>query len=388
MDPESDEAGRDGDAGGERGADGDRRQFLRRVATLGTGTAAATLLASGTSRTGGEGSEEVVYAHARPSPGTTALEPRTTEVPARWLAEVRRTFAAREELAELGIPEVRLIAVAPGGFGEASTSLSVGVAQASVGERIADVLSGVDVVAEVLGERLVPDRGPDRPDPDQVVDAVGDRTVPGGVLCAAPDALGTLAPAVYDADGDPFFATSNHLYGAGGTKRRRHRGESLSVVAERARAAIGRVRRGYPNEDVVQVDPHNGYVPRPRIASPGRPTVVGQFTRIGLAVLKARGRRLRKVGAFSGHTTGEVVGVDGVTCYVGDVCKDGQLLWGEESAITDGDSGSVAYHPDPEGPDDHVLVAGFNGGRTWWPGADYVWGTAAYHLRERFGWHF
>jgi hypothetical protein len=55
--------------------------------------------------------------------------------------------------------------------------------------------------------------------------------------------------------------------------------------------------------------------------------------------------------------------------------------------MSDGDSGSVNYHPDPK-TTNGVLIGGFNDARTWWPGDTYVWGTAAYQLRRRYGYHF
>ena len=94
------------------------------------------------------------------------------------------------------------------------------------------------------------------------------------------------------------------------------------------------------------------------------------------------------MGARSGHQVGEIDGVNGLTSYYGDVPKDGQLKWGGRFTMGNGDSGSVNYHPDPERPDEGVLVGGFNDARTWWPGEEYVWGTAAYYLQRRYGYHF
>ena len=154
------------------------------------------------------------------------------------------------------------------------------------------------------------------------------------------------------------------------------------------RTRIGRVNRGFPGGDFVRVRPENGYASASRIdgASPSR--VGGQFTKVGLADLYARGEPLEKVGGRTGHTSGEIKGINGMTYYYGSMYRRGQLKWGEESTITDGDSGSVSYHSDPERPDEQVLVAGFNNARSWWPTGDFTWGTAAYHVYAAHGFHF
>lgn len=71
---------------------------------------------------------------------------------------------------------------------------------------------------------------------------------------------------------------------------------------------------------------------------------------MGLADLMASGQDLHKFGALSGHTQGPIHGVDRSTCYIGEVYKPGQLKWGDERTITDGDSGSINYTLDPEHP--------------------------------------
>lgn len=87
-------------------------------------------------------------------------------------------------------------------------------------------------------------------------------------------------------------------------------------------------------------------------------------------------------------SSGQITGIGGITCYAGGGYRDGQLKWGSEDTVTDGDSGSVSFHPDPERPDEQVLVAGLDNARTWWPGANYTWGTAASHVCDRHGLSF
>ena len=146
------------------------------------------------------------------------------------------------------------------------------------------------------------------------------------------------------------------------------------------------MRRGYPSEDFVRVVPTNSYEPVSRIHNAKR--VVGQFTMMGLADLRARGEPLAKTGARSGYTQGEIKGINGMACYYGHICKFGQLKWGDEFTMFGGDSGSVNYHADPENPEEYIMVGGFNNARTWWPGGNFSWGTAAYHVHQTHGFRF
>lgn len=150
---------------------------------------------------------------------------------------------------------------------------------------------------------------------------------------------------------------------------------------------VGRVRHRFADEDLLLAEPAGGREPESEIsdASPG--TVGGQFTRLGLADLQARGEPLRMMAAASGHESGEIEGVDGIPFYTGAGVPTGQLMWGDEGTFTEGDSGSVNYHVDPE-DDEQVLVGGVNSAPTWWPGADFTWGTAAYRIRDAHGYVF
>ena len=163
---------------------------------------------------------------------------------------------------------------------------------------------------------------------------------------------------------------------------------ALDCAVDRLPFPLGDVADGYPTADLVRVAPNDEFDPVSTIrrASPRR--VVGQYTKLGLADLMARGEELTKVGSFSDRSSGGIEGINGVTCYTGRSCKSGQLKWGTQGDVVDGDSGSVNYHVDPENPDDGVLVGGLNNARTWWPGVDFSWGTAAHHLLEEYGLHF
>jgi len=350
-------------------------------------------------RPAAEGGEvTIVYGYARRDPtDPQSLEPRTKSVPAAWYDRVERAFSFRTRLANWGLGGILGAFVIPGSYDEYTAGLSVHAASEDAKSRLFDLLSslafdGIDFEVDVLNDLPPRDHEPLHPiytaDPSE-------HLVAGGVFCAGDRFAGTLAPAMYRSNAGhgavevpPFFATANHLYGAAGTKRTEHVGHALDLDGPAGRHRIGEVVAGYPHVDTVRVQPVDGYAPKSELVGVSPSTVVGQFTRWGLADLQARGEPLAKVGAISGYTTGPIKGVDGVTCFVGETCKTGQLKWGDESSMDDGDSGSVTFHPDPEHPDDHLMICGFNDARTWWPGANYTWGTAAYELHDRFGFHF
>jgi hypothetical protein len=306
---------------------------------------------------------------------------------------MKSAFRLRHTILDVGLDGLTGSFVVPGTYDETTASVAIDGTHEGVRERAREVASDVDADVNVEVRVRDPPPTPDRSGPARTRDEEGPgSSVPGGVYCGSASSGGTLAPALYADDGSgeatAYFATANHLYSAGGVGRTEHAGEPLYLRAREDDPRIGVVERGYPNEDVVRVRPVDGFRPVSHIAGEEPSLVAGQFTRWGLADLRARGEPLTKVGALGGRTSGRIKGVDGITYYVGDVPKDGQLKWGAEDTMTDGDSGSVSYHPDPERPEDQLLVAGFNNARTWWPGENYTWGTAAYHVHERYGLHF
>lgn len=133
--------------------------------------------------------------------------------------------------------------------------------------------------------------------------------------------------------------------------------------------SLGRVRWDSPDEDLVRVAPADDHRPASRIRDVAQPGVGGHFTRPGRLLWSDNGHRR--------HHLLRRRGLQGRTVQVG-----------SEDTVTDGDSGSVSFHPDPERPDEQVLVAGLDNARTWWPGANYTWSTAAYHVYDRHGLSF
>lgn len=371
-----------------------RRRLLRSGLALGAG---ATLV-------GGIGDYlddefgTITYAFARPdgAPERGSLEPRTKDVSPLWHASVELALSARDRIVGTALDPIVDVAVVPGEYGEATASLDVTATEA-VGESIEEVVapvaagSGADLAVDVsVIDEATPrvelaDSG--GPPAGYQLRELSPEGVPGGVLCVTEVGSGTLSPAVIDAEsGKRFFATSNHVYGAGGTREHSHGGAELGVLHRDREYPVGTVGKGYPGADLVRVEPEGWYRPASRIERADPSQVIGQYTRVGLADLAARGEPLTKVGALSGRSSGPIHGVGAVTCYAGEICKRGQLKWGGAEDLADGDSGSVSFHKDPAS--DALLVAGINNARTWWPGGDFTWGTAAHHLRSAYGLHF
>ncbi|MFC4549749.1 MULTISPECIES: hypothetical protein [Halorussus] len=353
---------------------------------LGFGALAAGLLTAEDVAAAGPDQVPIVYGLTRDGAGdggtagdAGALRPRRQTVPADWYDDFRSAVAAHRRLDVTGRDGVASSAVAPGEFGGRNSRIQVQITDENARGVLPEAIDRVPVDVTHVGPA---DATP--PESAAPGGSVSVRTgVPGGVGIASEDLYGTLAPAMRDpSDGSAYFATANHVFGG-----RNNGGRPLFLVDD-GKTEIGAVRESYPKEDFVCVRPKAGFRPVHRIHADSSRRVVGQFTRDGLASLKAAGEPLEKIGVRSGHTKGKIQAVDGITCAYGAICKRGQLKWGSESDFTDGDSGSVNYHADPENPDRGVLVGGFNNARTWWPGENYVWGTGAYRITERHGYTF
>ncbi|NHN61282.1 MULTISPECIES: hypothetical protein [Halorussus] len=353
-----------------------RRRFVDTLASLGFGALSASLLTADDVRAASRDEVPVVYGLTRSDDG--GLTPRRKTVPADWYEDFRTALAAHRNLEAVHRDAVANSAVAPGEYGGANASIRVEITSEDVRGDVPERVQNTPVEVRKVERATGGDRGL-RAEPSASV-GLQDGGVPGSVAVASEDLYGTLAPAMRDpADGSLYFATANHVFGGTGNE-----GKPMYLLDD-GRTKIGEVRSGYPKADVVCASPTDDYRPLHRIrdGSPGR--VLGQFTRTGLADLKAAGEPLEKIGVKTGHTKGKIQAVDGLTCAYGAICKQGQLKWGDESGFDDGDSGSVNYHPDPDDPDAGVLVGGFNNARTWWPGENYIWGTAAHHITETHG---
>ncbi len=381
-----------------------RRQLLRAAVNGGAATGIAALSPIDDVLAAGDDAVTITYAYAREDPADPAtLRPRTKTVPGDWYRAVAGAFDVHDRLVDADVPGLLGSAVVPGSYDAPMASIAVDVlpdAESVLTDGVPELLRSVEFVTTVV-EGLDPPGDASAGETIEYVDQLPLPDVPGGVPCGHGDSLGTLSPSLFDEDGRRYFVTSNHLFGktdetaetseesSDGSGRSEGSSDGsdddshkslLVYVDEESERTVGRIDDRFPKQDFVLAGPTDELRPTNAVAAPGPSTVAGQFTRIGLADLAARGEPLRKVGARTGYTEGQIHGVDGVTCYAGDRCRRGQLRWGSESTFDDGDSGSVNFRPDPERPDECLLVGGLNNARTWWPGQNFTWGTAAYQM--------
>ncbi|HMB49400.1 hypothetical protein [Natronoarchaeum rubrum] len=368
-----------------------RRQLLRAGVNGGAAVGIAALSPIDDVLAAGDDPVTITYAYAREEPDDpSSLRPRTKTVPGDWYRAVTGAFRVHDRLVDADVPGLLGSAVVPGSYDAPMASIAVDVlpdAESLLTDGLSELLRSVDFVTSTVEELELSGDGGTDGDADgsiEYADQLPLPGVPGGVPCGYAESLGTLSPSLFDADGRRYFVTSNHLFRGDGDDSGRAEDASgeplLLFVDEESEQQIGRVDEQFPTQDFVLARPTDEFRPTNGVVAPGPSTVVGQFTRIGLADLKAREKPLRKFGARTGYTEGQIHGVDGVTCYAGDRCRRGQLRWGSEATFDDGDSGSVNFRPDPERPDEWVLVGGLNNARTWWPGQNFTWGTAAYQM--------
>ncbi|QSW98268.1 hypothetical protein [Haloterrigena alkaliphila] len=366
----------------------DRREFLRTLVTGGYALGVAKFLGVDDFLAAGDGEVPIVTGLVRSDPDDPwSIEERVKYVPAEWYAAVEKALELNERLARTAFTGYLGSAVVPGSYESATATVSVGVSTdaESIRETVEGLFEGVSLQMETIIDVEDIEEGPEDLEP-RLAGSVSMDDVPSGVACQTAESIATLGPALYDPSSrQELFVTAEHAFAGGATPSR----DQLSLPVENAETVdLGAVEYAHPTEDIAAVAPYGGTAPSNSIDSPSPARVRGQFTRLGLADLVARGEKLEKVGAVTGHTTGKIQGIDAVTCFTDDFCRYGQIRWGGEMDLTDGDSGSVSFHSDPEGEDRDVLVAGFNNARTWWPGQSYVWGVAAYKITEEHGYHF
>ena len=367
----------------------DRREFLRTAGAAGYGLGMAHLLGVDEFLATDDGEVPVVTALVREDPNDPwSLTERTRSVPADWYARVSKAFELHEKLAQASVTGYLASAVTPGSYRQGTASITVEASTEDLDQvyttlrrLFGDFSFDIEAIEDDIDD--LEDHGP-QGEPTLAVD-IDDGRVPGGVQCETGNGFATLTPALYQPDGEhTFFATAEHAY----YDQNASESSLYLSVEDDDPIELGGVRYDHPVADVVAVEPSGDLTPSSEIQGAEPSQVVGQFTRWGLADLAARGQPLEKMGSQTGYSSGQISGIDAITCFTDDFCRRGQVRWGDERDLTDGDSGSVAYHPDPEAPDDGILVASFNNARTWWPGQSFVWGIAAYQLTNKHGYHF
>ncbi|AHF98966.1 hypothetical protein HALLA_08890 [Halostagnicola larsenii XH-48] len=376
----------------------DRREFVRTLASAGYAVGMAHFLGVDDFLETDDGDVPVVTALVRERDDDPfSLEKRTRTVPAEWYAAVEKAFEVNDLLAKSKVMGYLGSAVVPGDYRSGTASVTIGLTgdASFVGDVLGTVADdigldierfddgdddGFETIEEFRNGRDGVTRQP------RLARDGRTGTAPGGVTCETDSSMATLGPAMYDPESkSEYFVTAEHAFDAEDAVV----GEALTLPTESEESFdLGTVSVDHPVADLVAVEPSGELEPINQIDTSPPSSVRGQFTRWGLADLLARGEPLEKVGAMTGHTTGEIQGIDAVTCFTDDFCRHGQIRWGGEMDLIDGDSGSVSYHPDPENPEEGILIAGFNNARTWWPGQSYVWGISAYQVTNSLGYHF
>ncbi|APX95609.1 hypothetical protein [Natronorubrum daqingense] len=366
----------------------DRREFVRTLVTGGYAIGLAGFLGVDDFLAAGDDEVPIVTALVREDPDDPwSLEERTQYVPAEWYASVEKAIELNELLARTAFTGYLGSAVVPNSYERGTAAVSVGLSSdlESIREAIDGLFNGVSLDLESIIDIEDSRDKPDDIEP-RVIDSISNPDIPSGIACETAESIATLAPVMYDPETEQeFFVTAEHAFNDGAEPD----SDRLSLPTENDDSVeLGTVEYAHPTEDIVAVVPDDRVRPSNVIDADSPVRVRGQLTRMGLADLIARDEDLEKVGAVTGHTSGAIQGFDAVTCFTDNFCRYGQIRWGGEMDLTDGDSGSVSYYHDPDGEDEDVLVAGFNNARTWWPGQSYVWGIGAYTLNETYGYHF
>ena len=377
-----------------------RRGLLRSAAGAGYGLGVAALLGVDEFLAASDETVTIETALVRPDPTDhNTLERRTKEVPGRWYSAVSRAIELHDRISDVSVPGYVGSAVVPGPHESGSARITLGVDAdefTSLPGDIAELIPQLDVdwenpldgisidVDHVGGVDELEADAPEPAEPRRVSGADVD-PVPGGVRCETPESSATLTPAIYHPDLDgPAFATAWHAY----IDVDQAVGEPLYLpTADNDRPRIGEVVDAFRPADVAVARPIDGYRPGSVLDGASVDGVAGQYTTWGLADLVARNVELESVGGTSSRSRGEIQAIHALSCVRPDRCRYDQVRWGSERNMSDGDSGSVCYNPEPEIADG-ALVVSVNVARTWWPGQDHVWGIAADELTRRHGYHF
>ncbi|ELZ12149.1 hypothetical protein C479_05058 [Halovivax asiaticus JCM 14624] len=350
-----------------------------------------------------EGTVSVETALVHPGPGDGGIDPstiqsRTRTVPADWRARVEAAFDLHERLLATRLPGYLNSAVVPGSYEDGTARISIHASPDELGaipRTIGELVSTLDIewhgIFEGIGVRVtrtevIDDiRDADVEREDHLALGWSIDPVPGGVRCQTGGHAATLTPALYDVDGNPTFGTALHAF----RDTEQFHGTAITVPIDGRSEpeTVGLASTALTDSDVAIGTPTNGHTPGSVLGNRGQLTIRGQLTRWGLADRVARGVTLAKVGGSTGYTSGPIHGIDAATCVTADGCRLGQVTWGNESTLGNGDSGSVTVDPDPAGVDG-ALVASVNSARTWWPGQNHCWGIAAHALTSAHGYHF
>lgn len=371
----------------------DRRRVLRLIGATGisSGIAGEKLIGNAYGQRSSE--TEIIYAYRHKDIGSPeqGIEPVKKSVPSGWWNNLTRAFDTKEQKQRdwFSREGVFRVGVSPGEAGGENTRIIVTIDEKHAGNtrgEIPERKNGIPIETRTRdknkGEKL-----------ENCSDKLNHNTsdhggfIPGGMLCEGSDssgsqACGTLAPKIVEEDGyDAWFVTANHLYGGQGND---HKGEPLYHPDEQVGDAVGTVYQGHCYDDFIRITPNLDHYPESIIEGANPDTVSGQFTKGGLSDLKRQNIALEKIGCATGHSSGAIKEVDETTFNYGCMPKDGVVTWGSNSKAAPGDSGSVNYAPDPDQPNDAIMIGAFNNYRTPY----HVEGVGAYSVKSAHKLHF
>lgn len=367
-----------------------RRRFTKTLLALGFGASTAATLTAEDVKAAASDQVPIVIGY-RVSDGGATHHPVKKNVPADWYNDYQhaRQVREREGKALLENPNVKAVSVSPGKYGgrNARINVSIDAEQPATADTVPDTVDGVPFeVNHVGGYKL---GACNCPSGGNYNTWHSDDTVPGGMkICPGNGSYGTLTGWAYR-NLNEYFLICNHMYGGDGTD---HQGESL-YQPDCSEDALGEVERGFCSYDVMLVSPTNGHQPVTEYedATPSE-NITGYFTASGLGDISAANRQVEKYGCRTGRTNGYIESGDGWTSFYGCVPKTGQLEWGDNSDFDDGDSGSLVYHAAPNSSggfrNDRIWACGVAAARTadWGSAvANFVWGTAAWKLKNDLG---
>lgn len=318
------------------------------------------------------------------------LSPVTKRVPADWYNNNQHAKAVHERRAPglLKNPHIKGVGYEPGEYGGKNAQITVTV-DAKHKEAAASVPDSVEGVPFEVSYGGYANLGACNCHSGDYNTWHTDDTVPGGMqICNGNGSYGTLTGRAVQ-NGDEYFLINNHMFGGNNTD---HQGEPV-YQPDCSSEPLGDVKRGYCRWDAMLINPKNDHDPVSYYED-ANPTdrITGFFNRSGLSDIKASGRDIEKYGCTTGRTSGKIKNTDKWTSTYGCKNKTGQLVWGTNNDMDDGDSGSLAYHEEPDGSGGYsnngIWACGLCSARTadWAEiSDDYVWGTSAWKLNNAEG---
>ncbi|SEM04670.1 hypothetical protein [Haloferax larsenii] len=205
--------------------------------------------------------------------------------------------------------------------------------------------------------------------------------VDGGVRVYGETGWGTLTGCAFDNDGNKRFATCNHLFegiSSGGEIWHLYHPDTSSNSNR-----IGEDEEAKCADDIVFFKPKNNHSPQRRVKNASPEAVNGQWEKDGLADIQANEGKVKKMGAKTCETTGDLHAIDATMYNYGCIPHYGQLKYGDGNTSNGGDSGGPVYHVSPNNSD-YQWIAGINN----WSNSNVSGGTSSWRIKRSSTYHF